>query len=127
MSVKLQYSLVCLGYDESKGPPSFQNVIHELPLAPFPYEFPDGAGLFLVNGWLNLPATARCTVKIEGPAGPIVDQQFELTAQPESAFQLSLVFLEGIAFPEPGDYWVSCGLDGQAFTRYPLLVLDAEE
>lgn len=127
MPVQLQYSLICLGYDESKGPPTFQNVIHELPLTPFPYEFPEGAGLFLVNGWLNLPPTSRCSIKIDGPAGPVVDQQFALTAQPESDFQLSLVFLEGIAFRQPGDYWVSCALDEQTYTRYPLVVLDAEE
>jgi hypothetical protein len=60
----LQYSLVCLGYDETTGPPTFQHVIHELPLTPLPYTFPEGSGLFLINGWLDLPETAQCTVQI---------------------------------------------------------------
>lgn len=124
---KLQYSLLCLGFDETKGPPTLQHVLHELPLAPLPYEFPPNSGLFLVNGWLFLPDKSQCRVRIVGPSEEaVVDQTFELRAEPDGLFQMSLAFLEGIRFPEAGDYWVSVFLDGRLQSQYPLVVVDAE-
>lgn len=124
----LQYSLVCLGFDESKGPPTFQHVVSELALDAFPYQFPEGAGLFLINGWLRLPATAECRVTIASPAGSLtVDQSFALEAAPKSDLRMSLVFLDGISFPQPGRYMVGIWLQDELYSEYPLLILDARE
>lgn len=121
---KLQFSLLCLGYDETKGPPTFQHVLHELPLPELPYRFPPDSGFFLVNGWLFLPSTSDCRVRIVGPSDAIVvDQSFELRADPDGLFQMSLAFLEGIGFPEAGDYWVSVYLNDKLLSQYPLVVL----
>ena len=46
----LQFSIICLEvYEEEKMPPSFLNVIYEIPVPSFPFKFP--APLFIVNGW----------------------------------------------------------------------------
>lgn len=121
----LQYSLICLGYDETKGPPTFQHVLSELSLSPFPYQFPEGAGLFVANGWHDLPAKAECEVRITFGDEVVLQQRFPLAG--EGGFQLSLIFLEELLFEHPGDYWFSCWLDGHRHANYPLRVVDAEE
>lgn len=123
--MQLQYSFLCLGYDETKGPPTFQHVLHELPLSSFPYQFPDGAGLFVVNGWHDIPEKASCKLQIGFLDEIVVEEKFALKGQ--VGFQLSLVFLEGLLFEQPGEYWISCWLNDQRLAHYPLLVVDAEE
>ena len=122
----LQYSLLCLGYDETKGPPTLQNVIHELPLTPFPYQFPPGSGLFLVNGWLHLPEQSQCRVELSCGQHLVLDESFPLRREKESDFQISLLFLEELNFPQPGTYLVRCWLDDQLHSEYPLLIQDFE-
>ena len=121
----LQYSFICLGYDETKGPPTFQHVLSELPLSSFPYQFPEGSGLFVANGWHDLPAKAECELRITFAEEVLLQERFVLVG--EGGFQLSLVFLEELLFEQPGEYWFSCWLDGQRQANYPLRVVDAEE
>ena len=123
--MQLQYSFLCLGYDETKGPPTFQHVIHELPLSAFPYQFPEGAGLFIANGWHDIPEKAVCKLQLSLAEQVLVEEKFPLTGQ--GGFQLSLVFLEGLLFEVPGEYWISCWLNEQRLAHYPLQVVDAEE
>ena len=126
-STSLQYSLVCLGFDESKGPPTLQHVVSELTLDAFPYQFPEGSGLFLVNGWHHLPASSsECRITVAGPQGSLtVDQSFSLEPAASSSFQMSLVFLEGICFPAPGRYLVGVWLQDELYSEYPLTVQEA--
>jgi hypothetical protein len=80
----------------------------------------------LVNGWLFLPNTSQCRVRIVGPGEAfVVDQTFELRGEPDGLFQMSLAFLEGIAFPAAGDFWVSVFLDDKLLSQYPLVVTEA--
>lgn len=123
--MQLQYSFLCLGYDETKGPPTFQHVIHELPLPDFPYQFPEGAGLFVANGWHNVQDKSVCKLQLSLAEEVLVEEKFSLAGQ--VGFQLSLVFLEGLMFEMPGEYWISCWLDEQRLAHYPLQVVDAEE
>ena len=123
--MQLQYSFLCLGYDETKGPPTFQHVLHELPLPSFPYQFPEGAGLFVANGWHDLPEKGICKLQLGFSEEILVEEQFTLVGQ--RGFQLSLVFLEGLLFEQPGEYWISCWLDEKRLAHYPLQVVDAEE
>ena len=123
--MQLQYSLICLGYDETKGPPSFQHVISELPLSSFPYQFPEGSGVFVVNGWHGLPEKGQCKLQISFGEEVLMEERFALNGQ--GVFQLSLVFLEDLLFEQPGEYWISVWHDEKRFAHYPLHVVDAEE
>ncbi len=127
MEPQLQYSLLCLGYDETKGPPTFQNVLHELILSPLPYQFPEGSGLFLAQGWHGLQSASTCRVLLEGPEGErVADCEWELSPNPNSHFTLSLVFLEALNFERAGRHRITCWLGDRQVTQYPLEVLDAE-
>ncbi|MFN8612480.1 MAG: hypothetical protein U0931_33380 [Vulcanimicrobiota bacterium] len=123
--MQLQYSLICLGYDETKGPPTFQHVISELPLSSFPYQFPEGAGIFVVNGWHGLPEKCQCKLQMSFGEDVLMEERFTLSGQ--GVFQLSLIFLEGLLFEQPGQYWVSVWADDKRHAHYPLHVVDAEE
>jgi hypothetical protein len=123
---ELQYSFLCLGFDETKGPPTFQNVLHELPLPEFPYAFPEQSGLFLVNGWnyLEQPEPIRIVIAMSGQR-PVADYRFILKPESGKTFQLSLLFLEGLTFPVPGSYEVSIILGEELYSQYPLEVIEA--
>lgn len=116
--MKVQYSLFCLGYDESKGAPTFQFVVHELPLGPYPHTFPDGSGLFWVNGLSEVSAISRLRLKMSAPGGQALFEQ-ALPVQPEEGGNrvLSVAFLEGLTFPSAGTYvaevWDESGLLAQ--------------
>ena len=122
---ELQYSFLCLGFDETKGPPTFQNVLHELPLPEFPYTFPEQSGLFLINGWNAVQTAETCRIVIQSPQNQaVVDHRFQLAPEEGKSFQLSLLFLEGLTFPVPGAYQVSVILGEELYSQYPLHVLE---
>jgi hypothetical protein len=122
----LQFSLVCLGYDETKGPPTFQHVVQELALGPFPYAFPEGAGLFLVNGWNGLAEQTETRVRLLSPSGkPLLDNKISLQAS-VTGNCLSVIFLEGLVFAESGPFWFEIFLGSELRRRFPLLIEEVE-
>jgi len=129
MKPALQYSLLCLGYDETKGSPILQFVVHHLPLGPFPYEFPEDAGIFLVNGFIGVSETLRPRFRLLDPEGTVMMEQ-SLEIQPHepgvAGPMLSVAFLTGLRFAHSGEYWIEVWLDEERLTRYPLWVEELE-
>ena len=79
----------------------------------------------MANGWHDVPEKAMCKLQLSLSEEVLVEERFPLAGQ--AGFQLSLIFLEGLLFEQPGEYWVSCWLNDQRLAHYPLLVVDAEE
>ena len=129
VTAHLQYSLICLGYDETKGSPIFQFVVHHLPLGPLPYEFPEDAGFFLVNGFQGTGEVLRPQLRFLDPEEQVLfEQQVELQPQ-ESGVpgpMLSVVYVTGLIFRLAGDYHVEVWLEDRRLTRYPLWVEELE-
>ena len=123
MKPRLQFSLLCLGVDESKGPPTFQHVFQTLPAEQFPFSFPPGSGFFVVTGWVHGQGEHTQTTRIlTGDGTPLVDsgeQPFKTTE--EGGFML-VQFIESLEFSEPGAYQVEIALDGEAVLDYPLFL-----
>ncbi len=126
--MQLQYSFVCLGYDESKGAPTFQYLVHELPLGPFPYTFPSGSGIFLVNGFVELRQATEIVLVIKTPRQKLLLEQ-TLKLEPMEGLDrvLSVAFLEEVAFPEAGFYRIEVLHNGQTMTSYPFEIVEADE
>lgn len=125
--MRVQYSLFCLGYDESKGAPTFQFVVHELPLGPYPHTFPDGSGVFWVNGISDLNGISKVRLKMSTPAGSsLFEQEFPLQPEEGGTRMLSVAFLEGLTFPTPGFYLAEV-FDGQnCLARHTLEAVEVE-
>lgn len=130
MSPQLQYSLLSLGYDESKGSPVFRFVVHELALGPMPYAFPEGSGLFLINGLVHVFEGLILTLVLLTPEGqPMLRQEVKLQPDPQSLSGrlMSVAFLEGLVFPTGGTYWVEIWCGSERWSRYPLDIEELEE
>ena len=124
--MKLQYSLFCLGYDESKGAPTFQFVVHELPLGPYPYTFPEGSGVFWVNGFSGLNEVAKVSLKLSAPDGSVLLQQ-DLPVQCEDGGRvLSVAFLEGLTFPSPGFYVAEVSVASKLLAQHTLEAIEVD-
>lgn len=125
--MKLQYSLFCLGYDESKGAPTFQFVVHELPLGPYPHTFPDGSGLFWVNGFSHVENVSKVRLKMCTPEGDTLFEQ-EFPIQPEEGGNrvLSVAFLEGLTFPSPGFYRAEVFHDTTLLSQHTLEAIEVD-
>lgn len=119
---RLQFSFVCLGVDDQHGPPTFRQVVHDLPLPSLPYRFPESSGLFLVNGWIGGPGEFLWAARILDPDGaPVRDTgtRFLVLEDPDVPF-LSIHFMQGIEFARPGKYRVEVLLDGRRVMDYAL-------
>lgn len=124
--MKLQYSLFCLGYDESKGAPTFQFVIHELPLGPYPHRFPDGSGLFWINGFAEVLGVCKIRLKMSTPQGDTLFEQ-ELPIQAEKDGRvLSVAFLEGLTFPSAGIYTAEVWSEAALLSQHTLEAVEVE-
>lgn len=129
MKPQLQFSLLSLGYDESKGPPVFRFVVHELALGPMPYAFPEGSGLFLINGLVHVFEALTVTLVLLSPEGQnMLRQEVRLEPDPQSPSGriTSVAFLEGLVFPRGGTYWVEVRNGGECWSRYPLDIEEVE-
>jgi hypothetical protein len=126
MKPRLQFSLLCLGVEEEKGPPSFLHVFQVLPSERFPFQFPAGSGFFVVTGWTRGEGEHTQTTRIlAGDGTALVDSgehPFELA---ENGSFMLVQFLDGVQFPEPGDYSVEISLDGETALDYPLVLQEA--
>lgn len=123
----LQYSVPCLGFDESKGPPSFMFVFYELPLEQFPYRFPETAGFFVVNGWVGGQGTfqQRLVLKADAETVLVDTDKRPFTMEDGKTPFMSVNFVQGIEFPRPGAYTVEVYLDDELMTSYTLLASQA--
>lgn len=128
--VQLLYSVPSLGIDESKGPPSFLFVTHQIVLDSFPYRFPDSSGFFITNAWLGPVGRHSQQIVIYRPDGKVlVDttaRPFELE-DPEIPYT-AITFFQGLEFQQSGLYSVCVSLDGELVCEYPLhLRLESKE
>jgi hypothetical protein len=123
MKPRLQFSLLCLGVDESKGPPSFLHVFQVLPAEQFPFRFPPGSGFFVVSGWVHGEGEhTQATRILAGDGTPLADSGEQAFKIAEHGGFMLVQFFEGMEFPEPGAYRVEIALDGEAVLEYPLVL-----
>lgn len=118
----LQFSVLCLGVDEKHGPPCFMYVFYELPLAEFPYRFPDTAGFFLVNGWSGGLGQFTQRVRILDPEGqPVLETGARpMTLENPDVPFMSVNFIQGFEFARPGVYRVETWLDDRLVLSHAL-------
>lgn len=120
--VQLLYSVPSLGIDESKGPPSFLFVTHQIVLESFPYKFPDTSGFFISNCWLGSPGSHRQQIVIYKPGGDVLVDTTERPFQLEDSEipYTAITFFQGLEFLSPGVYSICVSLDGELVCEYPL-------
>ena len=128
-NLQLLYSVPSLGIDESKGPPSFVFVTHQLVLDQFPYKFPETAGFFITNCWLGEPGLYEQRIVVKRPDGePLIDttsRPFELE-DPDVPYT-AITFFQGLELPEAGLYRVTVQSNGTQVLEYPIHVLAEED
>ena len=119
---QLLYSVPSLGLDESKGPPSFVFVTHQLVLDKFPYKFPETAGFFITNAWLGEPGSYHQRILVSRPDGsPLIDtseRPFQLE-DPEVPYT-AITFFQGLEITAPGLYRISIFRGQELVRHYPL-------
>jgi hypothetical protein len=126
--LKLLYSVPSLGLDDSKGPPTFVFVTHELPLHQFPYTFPEDAGFFVTNGWLGTPGSQHTQrIELRDPAGALVAEtgDRELGLVDERPY-MAITYFMGLTFETPGKHEIRVSANGREALSYPLYVSLAE-
>lgn len=122
----LQFSVPSLGFDESKGPPTFKFVFFELPLDKFPYRFPETAGFFITNCWVGAAGEFQQRLVIRCGEDVVVDaapRPFLL--EDARVPYMAVTFVQGVEFPRAGDYDVEIFLDQKSVMTYPLRVCQA--
>lgn len=122
---KLQFTVPCLNVNDSKGPPTFEYIFYELPFPEFPFQFPEGQGFFVANGWCNGKGDHKQRMKILDPSKQktlvdTTDQPFTLKSNEEPFMAVN--FISGMRFEGPGVYWIQVLLDDQVAVEYPLTV-----
>jgi hypothetical protein len=126
----LQFSVPCLQVDDEKGPPSFKYVFYELPFPKFPFQFPEGEGFYVANGWCNGTGQHVQRMKILDPsrAKTLVDTQDQpFTLKKREEPFMAVNFITGMLFEGPGTYWMQVYIDGRMALEYPLPVRQAEQ
>ncbi len=120
----LLYSVPSLGFDESKGPPSFVFVTHQLVLDEIPYQFPEDAGFFITNSWLGPSGSNQQNIRILGPSGRLwletENRSLELE-DPDIPYMV-VTFFKGVKFAEAGVYRVEILLNDSLKSSYPFHV-----
>lgn len=126
--MQLLYSVPSLGFDESKGPPSFVFVTYQLPLDELPYQFPEEAGFFITNGWLGAAGTYRQRMTILDPSGKLwldtEERPIEL-AKDDSPY-MAVTFFQGLKFELAGTYRIEVELNDEPVLNYPFEVVIAQ-
>ena len=125
--LQLLYSVPSLGLDDSKGPPSFVFVTHEIPLHEFPYSFPEDAGFFVTNGWLGQPGGHTQRIELYAPDGKLLAEtgDRELGLVDERPY-MAITYFMGVTFEVPGKYELRVFTNGEEVLRYPLYITQAE-
>jgi hypothetical protein len=125
--LQLLYSVPSLGLDDSKGPPTFVFVTHEIPLHAFPYSFPEDAGFFVTNGWMGQPGKHQQRIELLDPEGALVaetgDRELGLT---DDRPYMAITYFMGITFKVPGKYQIRVSINGQEALTYPLFLTQAD-
>ena len=126
--MQLLYSVPSLGFDESKGPPSFVFVTHQLPLDEVPYQFPDDAGFFITNGWLGSKGSYIQRITIAEPGGSLwLDSgPRAIELEQDNIPFMAVTFLQGLCFETFGEYRIEVELDDNAVLSYPYFVVASE-
>lgn len=126
-TLQLLYSVPSLGLDDSKGPPTFVFVTHEIPLHEFPYAFPDDAGFFVSNGWMGQPGTHRQRIELFDPEGGLMAEtgDRELGLHDERPY-MAITYFQGLTFKTPGKYRIRVSLNGEEKLSYPLYLTQAD-
>lgn len=124
--LKLLYSVPSLGLDDSKGPPTFVFVTHEIPLPEFPYTFPEDAGFFITNGWLGEASSHQQQIELRDPQGHLVAEtgNRELSIPDERPYT-AITYFMGLSFPQPGRYELRISLDQTEVLTYPLFITES--
>lgn len=127
--LQLLYSVPSLAIDESKGPPSFVFVTHQLILDEFPYQFPDSAGFFVTNGWLGEPGEYRQRILVSKPDGaPLIDTSLRpFVLEDPTIPYTAITFFQGLRVEHPGIYWISVFQDDELVREYPLHIGHQDE
>ena len=124
--IQLLFSVPSLGLDESKGPPSFLFVTHQLVLDEFPYQFPESAGFFVSNCWLGDEGEYTQRITISQPDGSklidTTDRPFEL--EDSDIPYTAITFFQGLEIAAPGIFRVNVYLGDILMMEYPLHIHD---
>lgn len=120
---KLLYSVPSLGLDDSKGPPTFVFVTHEIPLPLYPYTFPEDAGFFVTNGWLGQKGQHHQRIELLDPEGGLLADtgERELDLADDHPY-MAITYFMGLTFKREGKHRVRVSLDGHQALEYPLLL-----
>lgn len=120
--MQLLFSVPSLGLDESKGPPSFLFVTHQLVLDEFPYQFPESAGFFVSNCWLGPVGEYTQRIVLSHPQGEVLldttDRPFQL--EDSTIPYTAITFFQGLEIVDPGLYTVSVFCGDELKSEYPL-------
>ena len=121
--VQLLYSIPSLAVDQSKGPPSFNLVTHQLVLKSFPFQFPEKAGFFITNAWMGEPGSYEQKITITKPDGNFLVETnaMKFVLDHPQKVQTMVSFFQGLKIEEPGLYTVKTLLDGDLVRHFPLL------
>lgn len=126
-ALQLLYSVPSLGIDDSKGPPTFVFVTHEIPLEEYPYSFPEDAGFFITNGWMGKPGQHAQRIELLDPAGALlVDTEDRELGLADDRPYMAITYFQGITFKTPGKYTVRVSINGAEALSYPLYLTQAE-
>lgn len=127
--LQLLYSVPSLAIDESKGPPSFVFVTHQLILDEFPYQFPESAGFFVTNGWLGEPGEYHQRILVSKPDGsPLIDTTLRpFVLEDPNVPYTAITFFQGLEIEEPGIYWISVFQGEDLVREYPLHIGGQDE
>ncbi len=125
--LQLLYSVPSLGLDDSKGPPSFVFVTHEIPLHEFPYSFPEDAGFFVTNGWMGQPGQHTQRIELYSPDAKLLAEtgDRELGLADERPY-MAITYFMGVTFETPGRYEIRVFNNNHEVLRYPLFITQAE-
>jgi hypothetical protein len=125
--VKLLYSVPSLGLDDSKGPPTFVFVTHEIPLHEYPYTFPEDAGFFVTNGWMGQPGQYQQSLELLDPSGaPVAETGDRELSLVDDRPYMAITYFMGVSFKTPGKYQIRVSLNGQEALSYPLFLTQAD-
>lgn len=123
----LLYSVPSLGFDESKGPPTFVFVTHQLAVESLPFSFGEEAGFFISNGWLGAPGVYRQRIELLDPLGKLLVESGERTLElsQENVPYMAVTYFMGVTFQMAGEHTVVVSVEGRRCLAYPFHVIQA--
>lgn len=126
-ALKLLYSVPSLGIDDSKGPPTFVFVTHEIPLHDYPYTFPEDSGFFITNGWMGEPGSHQQRIELLDPSGAVMADTGDLAlGLDDERPYMAITYFQGVTFRAPGRYEIRVSVNGAEALLYPLYLTQAD-